>query len=194
VDPCLVITVLHYRTGAHHAWGTTSSAGLLPADPVRRVFRRHAGRVTVSVFASCLSPHAFTSLLVQTRGRPGEGLEILLYNIVAVVAGLLVDRERRERSDRSGWQSGWETPRRAAQDRGAVDPSREARGTWRDDGGNRHEIKNPLHALKGTAEICGTPSGRRAERRMLELHIEEIDGLPDRRPVPLLCSPDPRGS
>lgn len=67
--------------------------------------------------------------------------------------------------------------------------------------GIAHEIKNPLHAMKGTAEILrdvvaeGTP-----ERRMLDLHMEEIDRLaataerflsfaapapPDRRPLDL---------
>jgi signal transduction histidine kinase len=44
--------------------------------------------------------------------------------------------------------------------------------------GIAHEIKNPLHALKGTAEILrdAVPEGV-PERRMLELHIEEIDRL-----------------
>ena len=98
--PCLVITVLHYRTGAEHDWvhGVLRRLYYLPI-----LFAAFSGGlrggVTVSVFASIVYlPHAFTSLLVQDPADALEkGLEILLYNIVAVVAGMLVDRERRER-------------------------------------------------------------------------------------------------
>jgi len=44
--------------------------------------------------------------------------------------------------------------------------------------GIAHEIKNPLHALKGTAEILRDAVPEDVpERRMLELHIAEIDRL-----------------
>jgi two-component system sensor histidine kinase PilS (NtrC family) len=44
--------------------------------------------------------------------------------------------------------------------------------------GIAHEIKNPLHALKGTAEILRDVVPPEApERRMLDLHIGEIDRL-----------------
>jgi len=44
--------------------------------------------------------------------------------------------------------------------------------------GIAHEIKNPLHGLKGTAEILRDAIPENApERRMLELHISEIDRL-----------------
>ena len=180
--PCLVITVLHYRTGAEHDWvhGVLRRLYYLPI-----LFAAFSGGlrggVTVSVFASLVYlPHAFTSLLVQDPADALEkGLEILLYNIVAVVAGMLVDRERRERRQQE---------RLATRLGDALEEQRRMEAQLIRAGklgalgemtaGIAHEIKNPLHALKGTAEILrdAVPEGV-PERRMLELHIAEIDRL-----------------
>ena len=180
--PCLVITVLHYRTGAHHAWGHDVLRRLYYLPILFAAFAGGLrGGVTVSVFASLVYlPHAFTSLLVQDpAGALEKGLEILLYNTVAVVAGLLVDRERRERERQEGL---------AARLGDALAEQRRIEAQLIRAGklgalgemtaGIAHEIKNPLHALKGTAEILrdAVPEGV-PERRMLELHIEEIDRL-----------------
>ena len=180
--PCLVITVLHYRTGAHHAWGHDVLRRLYYLPILFAAFSGGVrGGVTLSVFASLVYlPHAFTSLLVQDPADALEkGLEILLYNTVAVVAGLLVDRERRERERQEGL---------AARLGDALAEQRRIEAQLIRAGklgalgemtaGIAHEIKNPLHALKGTAEILrdAVPEGV-PERRMLELHIEEIDRL-----------------
>jgi signal transduction histidine kinase len=180
--PCLVITVLHYRTGAQHPWGHDVLRRLYYLPILFAAFSGGLrGGVTVSVFASLVYlPHAFTSLLVQDPGDAMEkGLEILLYNIVGVVAGLLVDRERREREQQG---------RLAARLGEALAEQRRIESQLIRAGklgalgemtaGIAHEIKNPLHALKGTAEILrdAVPEGV-PERRMLELHIEEIDRL-----------------
>jgi len=204
--PCLVITVLHYRTGAHHAWGHDILRRLYYLPILFAAFSGGLrGGVTVSVFASLVYlPHAFTSLLVQDPADALEkGLEILLYNTVAVVAGLLVDRERRERERQEGL---------AARLGDALAEQRRIEAQLIRAGklgalgemtaGIAHEIKNPLHALKGTAEILrdAVPEGV-PERRMLELHIEEIDRLgqvADRflsfaRPLPASLRPvDPK--
>jgi len=204
--PCLVITVLHYRTGAHHAWGHDVLRRLYYLPILFAAFSGGLrGGVTVSVFASLVYlPHAFTSLLVQDPADALEkGLEILLYNIVAVVAGLLVDRERREREQQE---------RLAARLGDALAEQRRIEAQLIRAGklgalgemtsGIAHEIKNPLHALKATAEILrdAVPEGV-PERRMLELHIEEIgrlDQTADRflsfaRPIPASLRPvDPK--
>ena len=200
--PCLLITVLHYRTGAHHAWGHDVLRRLYYLPILFAAFSGGLrGGVTVSVFASLVYlPHAFTSLLVQDPADALEkGLEILLYNIVAVVAGLLVDRERREREQQE---------RLATRLGDALEEQRRIEAQLIRAGklgalgemtaGIAHEIKNPLHALKGTAEILrdAVPEGV-PERRMLELHIEEIDRLgqtADRflsfaRPIPASLRP-----
>jgi len=180
--PCLVITVLHYRTGAQHPWGHDLLRRLYYLPILFAAFSGGLrGGVTVSVFASLVYlPHAYTSFLVQDPADALEkGLEILLYNIVAVVAGLLVDRERREREqqerlatrlgDALAEQRRIEAQLIRAGKLGALGEMT---------AGIAHEIKNPLHALKGTAEILrdAVPEGV-PERRMLELHIAEIDRL-----------------
>jgi signal transduction histidine kinase len=180
--PCLVITALHYRTGAHHEWGHDVLRRLYYLPILFAAFEGGLrGGITLSVFASLVYlPHAFTSLLVQDPADALEkGLEIILYNIVAVVAGLLVDRERRERRQQE---------RLAARLGDALAEQRRIEAQLIRAGklgalgemtaGIAHEIKNPLHALKGTAEILrdAVPEGV-PERRMLELHIEEIDRL-----------------
>ena len=180
--PCLVITVLHYRIGAQHPWGHDLLRRLYYLPILFAAFSGGLrGGVTVSVFASLVYlPHAFTSLMVQDPADALEkGLEILLYNIVAVVAGLLVDRERREREqqerlatrlgDALAEQRRIEAQLIRAGKLGALGEMT---------AGIAHEIKNPLHALKGTAEILrdAVPEGV-PERRMLELHIAEIDRL-----------------
>jgi signal transduction histidine kinase len=205
--PCLVITVLHYRIGAQHPWGHDVLRRLYYLPILFAAFSGGLrGGVTVSVFASLVYlPHAFTSLLVQDPADALEkGLEILLYNIVAVVAGLLVDRERREREqqerlatrlgDALAEQRRIEAQLIRAGKLGALGEMT---------AGIAHEIKNPLHALKGTAEILrdAIPEGV-PERRMLELHIAEIDRLDqtaDRflsfaRPIPAHRKPVEPGS
>jgi len=180
--PCLMITVLHYRTGEHHAWGHDILRRLYYLPILFAAFAGGVrGGVTLSVFASLVYlPHAFTRLLVQDPADALEkGLEILLYNIVAVVAGLLVDRERREREKQE---------RLATRLGDALDEQRRMEAQLIRAGklgalgemtaGIAHEIKNPLHALKGTAEILRDAVPESVpERRMLELHIAEIDRL-----------------
>jgi len=200
--PCLVITVLHYRTGSQHPWGHDILRRLYYLPILFAAFAGGLrGGVTLSVFASLVYlPHAFTSLLVQDPADALEkGLEIILYNIVAVVAGLLVDRERREREQQE---------RLATRLGDALEEQRRIEAQLIRAGklgalgemtaGIAHEIKNPLHALKGTAEILrdAVPEGV-PERRMLELHIDEIDRLDqtaDRflsfaRPIPASLRP-----
>jgi len=200
--PCLVITILHYATGAHHAWGHDVLRRLYYLPILFAAFAGGLrGGVTISVFASLVYlPHAFTSLLVQDPADALEkGLEILLYNIVAIVAGMLVDRERREREQQErlatrlgealAEQRRIETQLIRAGKLGALGEMT---------AGIAHEIKNPLHALKATAEILrdAVPEGV-PERRMLELHIAEIDRLgqtADRflsfaRPIPASLRP-----
>lgn len=180
--PCLIITVLHYRTPAHHGWVHDVLRRLYYLPILFASFTEGVrGGISLSVFASLIYfPHAFTSLVSRDPADALEkGLEILLYNIVAVVAGLLVDRERRERekqeqlarklSDALEEQQRIESQLIRAGRLGALGELT---------AGIAHEIKNPLHAMKGTAEILRDVVPKDApERRMLDLHIDEIDRL-----------------
>ncbi|OGP77205.1 MAG: hypothetical protein A2Z40_00330 [Deltaproteobacteria bacterium RBG_19FT_COMBO_60_16] len=180
--PCLVITALHYRTPAHHVWVHDVLRRLYYLPILFAAFSEGVrGGISISMFASLIYfPHAFTSLVSRDPADALEkGLEILLYNIVAVVAGLLVDRERREREKQE---------RLAKKLSDALEEQRRIESQLIRAGrlgalgemtaGIAHEIKNPLHAMKGTAEILRDVVPPEApERRMLDLHIGEIDRL-----------------
>ena len=180
--PCLVITVFHYRVPTHHGWVHDVLRRLYYLPILFAAFSEGVrGGISLSVFASFIYfPHAFISLVSRDPADALEkGLEILLYNIVAVVAGLLVDREHRERekqerlakklSDALEEQQRIELQLIRAGRLGALGELT---------AGIAHEIKNPLHAMKGTAEILRDVVPPEApERRMLDLHIGEIDRL-----------------
>ncbi len=180
--PCLVITVFHYRTPAQYAWVHDLLRRLYYLPILLAAFAGGLrGGVALSVFVSLIYfPHAFVSLVARDPGDALEkGLEIVLYNIVAVVAGLLVDRERREREKQERLarklSESLEEQRRIESQlirAGRLGALGELTA------GIAHEIKNPLHAMKGTADILRDVVPNEApERRMLELHIEEIDRL-----------------
>lgn len=180
--PCLFITVLHYRTPAHHGWVHDVARRLYYLPILFAAFSGGVrGGISVSIFASFIYfPHAFTSLVSRDPGDALEkGLEILLYNIVAVVAGLLVDRERdeREKQERLAKELSESLEEQRRIESQLIRAGRlGALGEMT--AGIAHEIKNPLHALKGTAEILRDVIPPDApERRMLDLHIEEIDRL-----------------
>ncbi len=180
--PCLLITVLHYRTPAHDAWIHDILRRLYYLPILFAAFSEGVrGGISLSVFVSLIYfPHAFLSLVARDPGDALEkGLEILLYNIVAVVAGLLVDRERRERAKQerlAGDLSSALSEQRRIESQLIRAGRLGALGEMT--AGIAHEIKNPLHALKGTAEILKDVIPRGSpERRMLDLHIGEIDRL-----------------
>ncbi len=204
--PILAITTMHYVTPAHaHA----------AHDVLRRLYYLPillgafaaglAGGLASSLLtAAVYVPHAFFSFAEHDPGRGAEKvLEIALYQVVAAVAGVLVDRERAERARQE---------KLASQLREALDDLKAAESQVVRSGrlaalgqltsGLAHEIRNPLHAIKGTAEVLGdflpddpTP------RRMLDMQVREIDRLAallDRflsfaRPAPPRKIPHPAG-
>jgi two-component system sensor histidine kinase HydH len=95
------------------------------------------------------------------------------------VAGLLVDRERREREKQ---QRLAKKLSEALEEQRRIESQLIRAGRLGALGeltaGIAHEIKNPLHTMKGTAEILRDAIPSEApERRMLDIHMEEIDRL-----------------
>ena len=182
--PIALITASHYMTGdAHHeVWIHDLLRRLyyLPLILAAFLGGRRVAFVAASVVVLFYFPHAFSDVGHQDPGRGLEkALEIVLYFAVALVTGYLVDRERGERQKQVALarhlEATLEEKERMAQQ--LVRSGRlEALGELT--AGIAHEIKNPLHAMRGTAEIAlealPEPS---EERKMMGRHIQEIDRL-----------------
>ena len=180
--PATVITVLHYITGPEYHW---------LHDVLRRLYYLpilfgafsgglRGGLVLAAVVALAYSPHAFTHLMHMDPAHTLEKvLELMIYFVVGGVAGLLVDRERRRSLEATAAtaraEKALEEQRRTADQ--LVRAGRLA-ALGELVAGIAHEIKNPLHGLRGTAEVVDPVVPVDApQRRMWELHLKELDRL-----------------
>lgn len=193
--PVAAFTALHYGTSHEYHWvhDVLRRAYYVPIVIGAVRVGLTGGLVTAGVVTLCYVPHAFFASLHFDPARGLEKvLEILLYFIVAVVAGTLADRERRRRAQ---LQEALEEQQRLADQlvrAGRLGALGEVVA------GIAHEIKNPLHSLAGTAEIVDPIIPEESEeRRMWEIHRDEIRRLgevSDRflsfaRPAPLETVP-----
>ena len=180
--PILVITALHFATPPHaqEAHDILRRLYYLPILLGAFSLGWRGGLASALLTAASYVPHAF---LIHAAHDPGRGiekvLELLLYQIVGVVAGVLVDRERAERKREEDTARRLQTTLdelRAAEQQLVRSASLAALGQMTS--GLAHEIRNPLHAMKGTAEALGDFLPQEPKpRRMLELQQREIDRL-----------------
>jgi signal transduction histidine kinase len=180
--PMALITALHYSTGDHHHWAHDVLRRLyyLPII-LAAFFSGLRGGIVLSVsVAVAYSPHAFTHLMHMDPAHTLEKvLELALYLVVGSVTGLLVDRERRRQLQLhealGRLQASLEEQRSMGEQ--LVRSGRLA-ALGELVAGIAHEIKNPLHALQGTAEVVDVAVAEDApQRRMWELHLKEIERL-----------------
>ena len=181
--PLLAITALHYATPPDHPWIHDVARRLYYLPIISAAF--YAGAVGGTALALGVTlvytPHAFITHLSHLDPASGveKALEMVLYLVVGLVTGMVVDRERRERIRQQELARNLST---------TLEELRRTRDmllrSWRLGAlgqltaGLAHEIKNPLHAMRGTAEIVlEAMDGEGTERRMMELHLEEIDRL-----------------
>ncbi len=174
--PVVFISVFHYATGSHNYWIHDVLRRLYYVPILFAAFSNgvRGGLLTAVVASLTYMPHAF--LLVDHRVDPGTTLnkilEILLYNTIGVVAGVLADREagRRQQAERAFAQQKEMAEQLVRAGRLAALGELVA--------GIAHEIKNPLHTLKGTAEIVDDVVPRDAEQfPMWAVHRQEIGRL-----------------
>lgn len=173
--PVVAITVFHYMTPHDKDW---------VHDILRRVYYlpivvaaiwsgKRGGLVVAVVVTLAYMPHAFLAVHHYDPARELEkSLEIVLYLLVGGVAGHLSDLECRRRQDLL----------RALNEQRRLTTQLVRAGRLAALGevvaGIAHEIKNPLHALRGTAEIVDAAVPVDAEeRRMWELHKSELQRL-----------------
>ncbi len=173
--PVAAITFFHYMTPHEQHW---------VHDILRRVYYlpiviaaiwsgKRGGLIVAVVVTLAYLPHAFLASHHYDPARELEkSLEIVLYLLVGAVAGHLSDLECRRRQDLL----------RALTEQRRLTTQLVRAGRLAALGevvaGIAHEIKNPLHALRGTAEIVDSLVPKDAEeRRMWELHKSEIHRL-----------------
>jgi len=180
--PLTLITLFHYATGPDLYWVHDVLRRMYYLPIILSAFAcgLRGGMFVAVVVALAYAPHAFTHILRMDPAHTLEKLlEMVLYLVVGGVTGMLVDRERARQRQLS------ESARRlgkALEDQQRTSDQLVRAGRLAALGelvaGIAHEIKNPLHALRGTAEVVD-PEIRHdsPRRRMWELHLEEIERL-----------------
>lgn len=182
--PIIVISAAHYGTDPHLAWVHDILRRLYYIPIVLGAFAFGLrGALVASILTSVVYlPHAFFPSH-HHHHDPGASieklLEILLYNVIAIITGVLADREVRERlaQQRIARQLEESIEELRLMEEQLVRAGR-LRALGELTAGLAHEIKNPLASLKGAAEILSDeirPESPR--RRMLDILTKELDRL-----------------
>ncbi len=177
--PIAVITTLHYSTGMEQQWihDVLRRCYYLPIVVAAFVCGLKGALAAALTTSALYVPHAFLGHVLGHHHHDPAGtlekvLEIVLYNGVGAAAGTLAELERRRRVELV----------RALDEQQALVGQLVRAGRLSALGqvvaGITHEIKNPLHALAGTAELIDPLIPEEAEERgMWEIHVREIRRL-----------------
>jgi signal transduction histidine kinase len=174
--PVLVIGFFHYATPPDLHWVHDILRRLYYIPILFAAFSRgkRGGLAVACVVTLTYLPHAF----FETPGHHdpatpiNKALEVILYNVIGLLAGALADREmaRRKEAEKAV----------AEQKRMADQLIRAGRLAALGElvAGIAHEIKNPLHTLKGTAEIVDEVIPKDSEQASMWIVLrQEIDRL-----------------
>ncbi len=177
--PVAATTLAHYFTPHSYHWvhDILRRAYYLPIVVAALRAGLAGGLITASLVTLVYIPHAFLAhafmghFHLDPAGGLEKFLEITLYFGVAGIAGYLSGLEKKRRSQL----------RDALEEQQSLTEQLVRAGRLSTLGevvaGIAHEIRNPLHSLKGTAEIVDSVIPEADERRMWEIHRREIDHL-----------------
>ena len=185
--PILTITAAHFLTPGTTDWLHDVLRRLYYVPIILAAFLFGLrGSLAVALASSLLYlPHAFLvtvhhgSMLHQDPTGPANKiLEILLFNVVGLVTGLLVERERAARAELERQMA-----RMQALESQLVRAGRlQALGQL--SAGLAHEIRNPLATLKTAAALVGDEIAADSPRRrfvgILQLELERLESLLER--------------
>ena len=180
--PTVLITALHFASAPDAVWQHDILRRMYYLPIILAAFScgLRGGGLLAVVVALAYAPHAFTHLAHMDPAHTLEkALELVLYLVVGGVSGVLVDREQSRQRELTATalrlQAALEEQQRTAEQ--LIRAGRLA-ALGELVAGIAHEIKNPLHSLRGTAEVVDRDvPGDSPRRRMWELHVKEIDRL-----------------
>lgn len=164
--PLVAITVLHYATPHHTRWVHDVARRLFYLPIVFAAIRGGLGSamLVTAVVLVAYSPHAF---LIDTdpASVTQKALEMGFYVVLGAATGWVVERLERQREALGRHEAALQRAARL-----------ESLGQLT--AGLAHEIRNPLHAMRGTAEILlDHVPDETEERTLAEAHLAEIDRL-----------------
>ncbi len=182
--PIVLITVLHYSTGSSHQWAHDVFRRLYYIPIILAAFfLGWRGSVISAIFISlAYIPHAFILFILQDPARGIEKiLEIFLYNVIAIVTGVLADGEFHEgrRHEKTAEQLQVTLDEKNEMEKMLIRAGRlEAMGQLT--AGLAHEINNPLASIMGAAEVVVEEiSPDSPKNKIAKILLKEIKRLRD---------------
>ena len=182
--PVLAVTVAHFGTPMEHEWlhDVLRRLYYIPIIVGAFLFGLRGALLTALVVTVLYLPHAFWMtgphahhhgmMHAAPTGTANKILELVLYNVVALVTGLLVEKEQRARRDVEQ-----KIVEMQAMEQQLVRAGRlQALGEMT--AGLAHEIKNPLASLKASSAIIADEIPETSPRRKMVVILQkEIDRL-----------------
>jgi len=182
--PVLAVTVAHFGTPMEHEWlhDVLRRLYYIPIIVGAFHFGLRGALLTSLVVTLLYLPHAFWMtgphahhhgmIHADPTGTANKILELVLYNVVALVTGLLVEKEQRARRDVEQ-----KIIEMQAMEQQLVRAGRlQALGEMT--AGLAHEIKNPLASLKASSAIIADEIPETSPRRKMVVILQkEIDRL-----------------
>jgi two-component system, NtrC family, sensor histidine kinase HydH len=182
--PVLAVTVAHFGTPMEHEWLHDVFRRLyyIPIIVGAFLLGLRGALLTSLVVTLFYLPHAFWMIgphahhhgmiHADPTGTANKVLELVLYNVVALVTGLLVEREKQARRD---------VEQKIIEMR-AMEQQLVRAGRLQSLGelsaGLAHEIKNPLASLKAASAIVADEIPESSPRRRMAVILEkEIDRM-----------------
>ena len=182
--PVVGVTVAHFGTPMDQEWlhDVLRRLYYIPIIVGGFLFGLRGALVTALVVTVLYLPHAFWMvgphahhhgmIHADPTGTANKLLELVLYNVVALVTGLLVEKERRARRDVEQKMVEMRAMEQQLVRAGRLQSLGELSA------GLAHEIKNPLASLKTAAAIVADEIPETSPRRkMVAILQKEIDRL-----------------
>jgi two-component system sensor histidine kinase HydH len=182
--PVLAISAAHFGTPGTSEWlhDVLRRLYYIPIIVGGFLFGLRGALLTSIVVSACYFPHAFWltgphahhhgMIHADPTGTANKVLELVLYNVVALVTGLLVEKQQRARREVEQKVVEMQALERELVRAGRLQSLGEMTA------GLAHEIKNPLASLKAASAIVSDEIPETSPRRkMVAILQKEIDRL-----------------